>query len=286
MIRRSFLAATGIATLSFASSPKSIADESSLAALRKAGIVRMGFSNEAPFSYTLPDGKLAGIDYEVMRHVFASLGITRIDGVLTPFASLIPALQAARFDAIATGLYIRPDRCKQVLFSEPTLVVRAAVIVPTGNPKRIHSFQDIAGNPAFRLGYVLGGTTAVPLAGGVAQGQLVGFTDVATAVSALKTGRVDGLMRTSIDAERIVREDVGKTIEVAAPFQEPLKNGKPISDYIGFAFSSTAKDLVDAFNQQLSKFLGSAEHRSLLAKYHITEERYPIGETTASVCSG
>ena len=266
--------------------PRMSVAEDTLATLKSRGSVQMGFSNEAPFSYQLPNGQLAGIDYDVMQHVFAALGIPRIEGVLTPFASLIPALEAGRFDAIATGLYIRPDRCRQVLFTEPTLVVRAAVMVPTGNPKRIHSFQDIAANSAFRLGYVLGGTTAVPLAGGVAQGQLIGFTDVVTAVAALKTGRVDGLMRTSIDAARIVSEDTAKTIEVASPFKEPLKNGKEILDYIAFAFPMAQKDLVAAFNRQLAGFLGSAAHRALLTKYNITDQRYPIPETTSEICAG
>jgi polar amino acid transport system substrate-binding protein len=253
---------------------------------QERGYVRVGFSNEAPFSYAQSDGNLAGVDYEVMRSILNALGIKSIDGVLTPFGSLIPSLKAGRFDLVSTGFYIRPDRCRQVTFSEPTMVVSSAVIVPTGNPKKVDSFQKVAADANFRLGYVIGGTQAAAQAGGVKDNQFVGFTDVLTAVSALKAGRVDGVLRTYIDAVQVVKGGGDGLIEVAQPFEAPVKDGKPMINHIGFAFRHEDKEFIEDFNRELKKFLGSPEHKAILEKYQILQPGYPIERSTADLCKG
>ena len=54
-----------------------------------------------------------------MRKVFERMEIGTIKPVLTEWGSLIPGLRAGRFDLIAAGMYITPERCKQVLFTDP-----------------------------------------------------------------------------------------------------------------------------------------------------------------------
>jgi polar amino acid transport system substrate-binding protein len=39
--------------------------------------------------------------------------------VLTEWGSLIPGLNAGRFDIITAGMYITPKRCKNVAFTDP-----------------------------------------------------------------------------------------------------------------------------------------------------------------------
>ena len=73
------------------------------------GYIRVGFANEAPYGYATPDGKLTGESPEVVKAVLAKMGIAQVDGVLTEFGSLIPGLQAGRFDIIAAGMFI--TRC-------------------------------------------------------------------------------------------------------------------------------------------------------------------------------
>jgi ABC-type amino acid transport substrate-binding protein len=49
-------------------------------------------------SYAKPDGTIAGAEYELAKLVFKKLGVPNLEGVLAKFGSLIPALQANRFD--------------------------------------------------------------------------------------------------------------------------------------------------------------------------------------------
>ena len=86
----------------------------------KTEAVRIGYANEAPFAYyDNATGKLTGESVEVTRYLLKEVGISRVEGVITEFASLIPGLKARRFDIIAAGMYINPRRCEQISFSEP-----------------------------------------------------------------------------------------------------------------------------------------------------------------------
>ena len=98
------VAAVGIAT--------GAAAQSTLEKLKKENAVRIGFANEAPWSFAQTDGTVSGVDYDLASLVFGKLGINQVEGVLTKFGSLIPGLKASRFDTIVAGLYIRPARCE------------------------------------------------------------------------------------------------------------------------------------------------------------------------------
>ncbi|MBZ9799837.1 MULTISPECIES: transporter substrate-binding domain-containing protein [Mesorhizobium] len=67
----------------------------------------------------------------------------RIEPVVTEWGSLVPGLQASRFDFITAGMWIKPERCRNVLFSEPIATERGALLVPKGNPEGLHSYEDV-----------------------------------------------------------------------------------------------------------------------------------------------
>ena len=115
--RRTLLALAAVAA-ALAAAPAARADDAR-DARRSDGYIRVGFANEAPFGFATPDGKLTGEAPEVAKAVLAKMGITQVDGVLTEFGSLIPGLQAGRFDIIAAGMFVNPTRCEQVPSPSP-----------------------------------------------------------------------------------------------------------------------------------------------------------------------
>lgn len=153
--------------------------EATLERIKKQGYIRMGFANETPFSYATAEGKLVGIDVEIITHILGKMGVKEIDGGLTTFGGLIPGLRAKRFDLVSSAIYIKPDRCKQVAFAEPLYILGDAIIVPKGNSKNIHSYKDVATNPSLKIGYPTGGTGVSDNAKamGVRESQLIGFSD-------------------------------------------------------------------------------------------------------------
>jgi polar amino acid transport system substrate-binding protein len=257
--------------------------QDSLARIKKEGVVRIGFANEAPWSFAKADGTIAGADYELATLIFSRLGVPALEGVITKFGSLIPGLKANRFDVVVAGFYIRPARCEQVAFSEPTVGVGDAVIVAKGNPKHITSYKSVAANPALKLGGVIGAATAKNAQNaGVPESQIVMFPDFISAVSALKAGRVDGALQTAVTASATAKAD--ETVERATPFEQAVINGKTTINYAGYAFRPEDKDFLDAFNAELTKILGSPEHLAILAKYSITSDEVPKGVTTKELC--
>jgi polar amino acid transport system substrate-binding protein len=271
-----------VAAISFATGANA---QSTLEKLKKENAVRIGFANEAPWSFAQTDGTLSGVDYELASLVFGKLGVSQVEGVLTKFGSLIPGLKASRFDAIVAGLYIRPARCEQVAFSEPTIAVGDAVVVAAGNPKKITSFKSVADNPALKLAGVVGAaTTQNAKAAGVTDAQLVMFPDFASALAAVKAGRADGALQTAVTAATTVRMANDPTIERALPFEQAIINGKPSLNFAAFAFRPEDKDLLEAFNAELVKALGTKEHQDILAKYGISTNEIPKGVRTADVC--
>ena len=111
--------------------------DTTLERAKSAGFVRVGFANEAPFGFADESGKLTGEAPVVLTYILKKMGIAEVDGVLTEFGSLIPGLKAGRFDIIAAGMYVKPDRCAQILFSEPTYSISEAFAVKAGNPLKL-----------------------------------------------------------------------------------------------------------------------------------------------------
>ena len=73
--------------------------------------------------------------------MLAKMGIAQVDGVLTEFGSLIPGLQAGRFDIIAAGMFVNPKRCEQMQFSEPTYGIGQAFLVAEGQSEGHHRLR-------------------------------------------------------------------------------------------------------------------------------------------------
>jgi polar amino acid transport system substrate-binding protein len=259
--------------------------ETTLERIKKEGVVRIGFANEAPWSFAQPDGTIAGADYDLAKLVFSNLGVPELEGVLNKFGSLIPGLKANRFDVVVAGFYIRPARCEQVAFTEPTVAVGDALVVKAGNPKRIMGYKSVIDDPTIKLGGVVGAATAQNAkTAGVPDAQIIMFPDFAAAVSALRAGRVDGALQTAITAQRTVESSNDPSIERALPFEQPVVNGKPLINYAGFAMRPEDKDLLAAVNAQLERVLGGPEHVKILAKYGISPNEIPKGVTTADLC--
>lgn len=253
--------------------------------IKKEGVVRIGFANEAPWSFAQSDGTITGADFELATLIFSKLGVANLEGVITKFGSLIPGLKANRFDLVVAGFYIRPARCEQVAFTEPTVGVGDAIIVKAGNPKKISGYKSVIADPTTKLGGVVGAATAQNAKNaGIPDAQVIMFPDFVSAVAALKAGRVDGALQTAITAATTVKSSNDPTIERALPFEQAVINGKPTINYAGFAMRPEDKGMLTAVNAELAKLLGSPEHLKILEKYSISANEIPRGVTTAELC--
>ncbi|ACM31427.1 ectoine/hydroxyectoine ABC transporter substrate-binding protein EhuB [Agrobacterium rhizogenes] len=274
-MKRIFLASV-LAIFSAGIVASSAAAESTLERIKRTGVVQIGFSNEKPYSFKQPDGSLAGVDYELARAAFAKLGVHTVDGVAVKFSTLIPGLKAGHFDAIAAGLFIRPDRCAEIAFAEPHIQIADAITVQKGNPKNIHSYDDVLKNPTIKIGTQQGSASRKDFERlGIPESQLVVFQDFPEVFFALKSGRVDLTTSTIFAANESIAADGGKSVERATPFILPVFDGKPSINYLGFGFRKDDQDLVAAFNDALRAFRSTPDYEAILAKYSVTPADVP-----------
>lgn len=261
--------------------------ESTLAKAQQAGRIRVGYANEAPFAYMdSASGRLTGEAPEVLRHVLAELGVEEIEGVLTEFGSLIPGLQANRFDIIAAGMYVTPERCAQAIFSNPTYGIGSAFVVREGNPKSLDSFAAVAGDDSARLGVVVGAIeTDYAAKTGVPADRVVVFPDAASALAGVQAGRVDAYAATSLTVNDLLGKSAVTGVQRAEPFTDPVIDGASVRGFGAFALRSEDTALRDALNEKLAAYIGSEAHGKAVEPFGFTQADLP-GDTTAAMLCG
>lgn len=255
-----------------------------LAAIRARGVVRIGIANEAPYGYLDTDrGVVTGEAPEIARVVFRRMGIDRVEVINTDFGSLIPGLKAGRFDVIAAGMYITPQRCTQIAFSDPTYRIGETFVVPRGNPRGLHGFADIVRTGA-KLA-VVGGAVELSYAKalGIPEDDLVIYNDNVSALEGVRTGRSDAFACTLLTAQDLLGKDAGG-LEIATPFEQPIIDGKEVWGYGAFGFRR-AGPLLQAFNHQLHELIGTETHLALVRPFGFGELTLPAGKTAAELCA-
>jgi len=253
---------------------------------KSEGVIRVGFANEVPFGYADPSGKLAGESPAVAQAIFTKIGINQVEGVLTEFGSLIPGLKANRYDAITAGMYVKPSRCEEVLFSNPDYCIGQALAVKAGNPFNLHSYEDIARNADVKVGVMAGAFEEDYLkAVGVPEDRIVIFPDGPAGIAGLQADRVHAFTLTSLSVQSLLANANDPDLERARPFTDPVIDGKSVRGCGAVAFRKEDADLRDAYNAELEKMQASGELLSLIEPYGFTEAELPGDVTAEDLCS-
>lgn len=255
--------------------------ESTLARIQREGTVRIGFANEDPYGYfDTSTGNITGEAPEIAKRIFQKMGIENVEAVVADFGSLIPGLKAKRFDVIAAGMYITPERAEEVAFSNPTYGIGEAFIVLAGNPLGLHSYEDLRDNPNAKLG-VMGGSVEQGYAReiGIPNSRVLKFADYTSAITGLRGRQIDAIAATDLTVNELLRKQNSDSIEKAADFQDPVIDGKTIRGYGAFGFRQEDKDLRREFNDHLMKFIGTDEHLELVKPFGFDESTLP-GDVT------
>ncbi len=222
--------------------------------IKDRGYIRVAVANEIPYGYVDPNGDAKGAGPDVARAVLGKLGIKpdQIQWVVTNFSSLIPGLQANRFDMTAAEMAIRPERCQKVAYSEPNTSYGEGLLVPAGDPKGIHSYADFA-KPGMKVAVMAGADQLQMMqALGVPEGNIVTIAANADAISTVSTGRADAYAATGLTASELASKS--DKVQVATGFKDPVIDGKTQRSWGGFNFNSDSTDLRDAFNKELVAF--------------------------------
>ncbi|MBI5688948.1 MAG: transporter substrate-binding domain-containing protein [Verrucomicrobia bacterium] len=258
--------------------------DDSLARLQRSGEIRIGYAAEEPYAFVRPGGEVTGEAPEIAKVVVARLGIARISWRLIAFEELISELEAGRIDVIAAAMFITRERARQVRFSIPTFQARQALLVAPGNPLQLHSYQDAVAHPTARIA-LLAGSVEAPLLRllGLPGDRRIAVPDAITGRVAVESGLADGLALSSPTVRWMVRSTPSPTTEIAQPFRQTAAPSGELPGEGAFAFRHSDLALHAAWNQVLQGFLGSREHRTLVAGFGFTPDELPRGASSTSI---
>ncbi|MBZ9810917.1 MULTISPECIES: ectoine/hydroxyectoine ABC transporter substrate-binding protein EhuB [unclassified Mesorhizobium] len=285
LLRTMAAAATAFAILLI--SAASLRAETTGQRVLRQGKIVIGISNGAPWGFRGVDGEPEGFHPDLIKAAFKDLGVNQVELVVTEFGALIPGLMAQRFDAIAAGLYITPERCELVAFSDPDLKLADAALVAKGNPKNVHSYAQIAANPEIKFGVGRGSATAKnAAAAGVADINMLLFPDIQSNVSALLTGRIDVAAFSAPTVARILSDNNVQGIERALPFEGLQDRGKERYGYSAIAFRKEDGDLRDMYNSRLKLLKSDGRLASIMAKNGFSDQEAAPDLTSEQICAG
>jgi polar amino acid transport system substrate-binding protein len=235
--------------------------------LRKQGFARIAIANEPPWTEVKADGKVTGAAPEVARAVFAKLGVPEIVASISEYGAMIPGLQARRFDAVAAGLFIKPERCKAVLFSQPDLCDAESFAVKKGNPMGFTSYADIAKSKTAKVGAPGGGTEErLALEAGVPRDRVIVVPDAQSGIKMLQSGRIDVYALPILSISDLLAKANDPNLEMYAP----VKN-TPVY-CAGAAFRKGDEDLRDAYDKALAELKKSGEFAKIVEPFGFSGE--------------
>jgi polar amino acid transport system substrate-binding protein len=253
--------------------------------IAETGQVVIGIANEAPYGFSTADGTVTGEAPEIAKHVLGQMGVEDVEAVITEFGSLIPGLNAGRFDMIAAGMFLTPERCEQITFSEPTYGIGQAFLIQEGNPKNLNNYEDVAANSDVTLAVMAGAVEGdYARRADVPMSQLMVVPDKAAGAAAVEAGRADAFALTSLAIGEIV-EARGPDAGVAKTDAFSMIAGENVKGHGGFGFRNEDAEFVDQFNQQLAEFIGTAEHLALVEPFGFGKDELPE-LTRAELCPG
>src|SRR5690625_2016118 len=182
----------------------------SLEEIKERGEIRIAVANEIPYGFIDPNGEAKGAGPDVAKQLMDILGIESIEWVTTNFGSLIPGLQANRFDMVAAEMAILPQRCEQVIYSEPNSSYGEGLLVAADNPKDIHRYEDFVDSD-YTVAIMAGADQLEMLqALNVDESRMLTISNNADAISTVATGRADAYAATGLTAARSEERRVGK----------------------------------------------------------------------------
>ncbi|MDD0811098.1 transporter substrate-binding domain-containing protein [Curvibacter sp. RS43] len=256
--------------------------DGSVQRVEAAGVLRVGYALEAPYADLGPRGEVTGESPESARLIAAAAGLPPIEWVHTEFDKLISGLRARRFDVVASGLFITPERSRQVLFSDPSLCVRPGWLVRRDNPLRLGGrYEDMLDQHGFRIAVVQGSVEASRLA---SRGELLALPDAKSGQLAVLQGLAPALALSWPTVRLLAAEPSGRLLALPAhgdgpaPLAAALSSPGPCApdaDRVAFAFHPEDRALQARWNQAQAAWLGQAAHVQLLNRFGLGAEDLP-----------
>ena len=203
-----------------------------------------------PYEYHEGDA-VVGIDAEIAKLIADKLGMElKIEDVA--FDSIIPGVQAGKYDMGMAGMTVNEERLQSVNFSDSYATGVQVVIVKEGGS--IASLDDIAGK---KIGVQTSTTGDIYASDDFGDENVVKFDSGAAAVEALKSGKVDCVIIANEPAKSYVAANEGLKI---------LETEYAVEDY-AICFAKDNTELQEKVNAALKELIADGSVQKIIDKY-------------------
>ncbi|KVN35041.1 ABC transporter substrate-binding protein [Burkholderia pyrrocinia] len=240
----------------------------STAALAEAtvgkGVVKVGSDlTYPPYNYFAPGNKPAGFDVELMTALANALDM-KAEFLDTRFENLIIGVRGSQFDVIASTLYVKAERAKQIDFI-PYMRTGVSIAVAANSGFSPKKPEDLCGK---KVGSIKGAAWIEKLnalANGPCKGNPIDSREFPTspeATQALLSGGVDAQMEDSAVLQNAVSKLSGR-VKISSN-----ENFYPV--IVGLGLRKGNKELNAAIRKGLRTLQQNGFYDGLLKKYNVS----------------
>lgn len=221
--------------------------------------------SQPPMEFVNTQQQPVGLDVELGTALAQRLGL-KVKWVNTPFAGLIPALQAGACDAIISQLFIKPARL-EVVDMVPYMYSQEIILFKNGMP----TVDNLAALSGKKVASVTGTTATVLLnaeneklkQAGKPPIHIIDFPSNTDALQQLQFGQV---------AAYGVAYEIGRYYNQTAP-GEFVTGGAPYFKILtGIATRKSETGLRDALQEKLADMMKDGSYASLFKKWDLTSD--------------
>ena len=132
--------------------------------IRDRGALRVGYNrNNVPFVFFNARGELVGYDVEMAYDLARNLNVSRIEFVPITGTTLAQSLDSGYCDIVMSAVVVNTDRLEAMKFTDPTVTVHLAFVVPDGRKDAFTELDDVKKMDGLRIA-VYNNTALVPVA--------------------------------------------------------------------------------------------------------------------------
>lgn len=253
--------------------------ETTVEALKKQGYARLAVANEPPITEVKPDGTVTGAAIEVARATLKRMGVEDVTAVVSPFGAMIPGLQASRFDMITAGLFMRPERCKAVAYSEPDICDAQGLLTTKENAEKLKSYGDVQ-SAGIKIGVIAGSHgQREARAAGIQDAVMTAVPDIQSGVKLLQDKRIDAYLLPGMSLTDLHKKANDSNLVVIAPL-----GGSKVT-CAGAAFRKEDVALRDAYDAALKELKDSGEFAKILEGFGMNPQ-LALSSSREKLCEG
>ena len=210
-----------------------------------------------PYEMTTDDGGFEGIDVEVAGKIAEKLGLTLVVDDMD-FSSVITSVQSGKEDIAMAGLTVTDERKENVDFTDSYAEGIQVVIVPEDSD--ITSVDDLSNDKMIgcqegTTGYIYCSDTVEN--GGYGEDHVFAYTNGATAIQALLSGKVDAVVIDNEPAKEFVAQNAGLKI----------LDTEFVSEQYAIGVSKDNPELLNAVNNALKELQDDGTVQKIVDSY-------------------